>query len=563
MDIAGAIIRGLQAGQAIRDHQQAEEDSKLRRMMLKHQLSTLDIEDKLRVKDLQDKQAQAMYDSQQGQPASSFPRISDETIPSTGLLPPGTTSMPGSLSPPDSSPQPAFSMPAPSSPAEAAPRLPQPIAFPGLPAEIAGGTTGYTKTPLTAEQMLALQRRAAIEKAMSTPQKLGEGETFGFPGQPPLMSGGVKPLVLQQNATAIDPHAPPGTPPIAVGKPSEPTTEFGVFKQTYTRGLGAKSFDDLTTAQQAGLQPAFNKAKQDPMAVAQIAALRAQELLAKQQANAITQPAPAGVTGDEAIKAYTPDQQRVIKLIANYKLPLPSGFALRSPYWQTVLSGAAAYDPSFDASQYPVRLKTRQSFSNGPEAAAINSLNTAVGHLDTLSKRADELSNFGAGVPGTTTANWLKNVIKTSAGSPDVKNFMTARDAVASELTKVFRGSGGSEADVRGWQQNIDSAGSPEQLKGAITQAIDLMGSRLQALQSQYEKGVGKPADFKFLTPKSEQILQRLSDGQPTTTGGGAPASAIPAPVQQLLQGATAGRHTLSDGSVWLKNTDGSIQRVQ
>lgn len=53
MSIADSFIEGHQAGQAIREHKQRAEDSKLRTMVLKHQLSSLKLDDALRANELQ------------------------------------------------------------------------------------------------------------------------------------------------------------------------------------------------------------------------------------------------------------------------------------------------------------------------------------------------------------------------------------------------------------------------------------------------------------------------------------------------------------------------------
>lgn len=220
-----------------------------------------------------------------------------------------------------------------------------------------------------------------------------------------------------------------------------------------------------------------------------------------------------------ALSGVNQSVQDVVRALVDYRIPLPSGFALRSPYWQQVLRLATEYDPTFDATQYQIRMRTRQDFTSGQSARAINSLNTVVGHLDTLQKRARELA------PSWSPAfNTVKNLVRTQQGSALVKNFTTARDAVANELTRVFRNTGGTESDIRKWSENISAAGSPEQLQGAIDQALDLMDSRLDALRSQYEKGMGRPLDFTILNSRSQEILDRMRTERNATSSGDAGA---------------------------------------
>ncbi len=213
----------------------------------------------------------------------------------------------------------------------------------------------------------------------------------------------------------------------------------------------------------------------------------------------------SGQKNEAVLQGLDSGTSQVVKALAEYRIPLPSGLALRSPYWQRLLQMASQYDPSFDATQYNVRMGVRKDFTAGTSARAVNSLNTVIGHIDTLKKRADELTPSWSPL-----YNRVRNIARTQGGSPVVKNFNTARDAVATELTRVFRGTGGSEKDIQAWKEQLDSAGSPEQLKGVINQSLDLVDSRIDALRSQYEKGMGRPMDFSLLTPKALATLEGL-----------------------------------------------------
>ncbi len=258
---------------------------------------------------------------------------------------------------------------------------------------------------------------------------------------------------------------------------------------------------------------------------------------------------PMNVTGDDALKGLDPDIQRTVKGIANYEVNLPSGMALSKPYWQKVLGVVKAYDPSFDATQYANRQKMRTDFNSGKAADNIRSLNTVVGHIDRLQSVADELGNTS--IPWLNTA---KNFLATKTGSATPNNFDTVRDAVSNELTKVFRGTGGAEADIQSWKNRISSAQSPDQLHGFVKEAIGLMDSRLSAIKSQWEKGMGKPADFSILTPESEATLNKLR------SGGSSSASAESLPPASHFSGSAPGNYhvTSPSGQDVIVHWDGS-----
>jgi hypothetical protein len=55
----------------------------------------------------------------------------------------------------------------------------------------------------------------------------------------------------------------------------------------------------------------------------------------------------------------------------------------------------------------------------------------------------------------------------------------------------------------------MSASQSPAQIQAGINQMVELMAGRLQALQSQYQTGMGKQANFSFLNPQSQAILQK------------------------------------------------------
>jgi hypothetical protein len=85
-------------------------------------------------------------------------------------------------------------------------------------------------------------------------------------------------------------------------------------------------------------------------------------------------------------------------------------------------------------------------------------LNTAAEHLGTFSDDAKALNNFSSLGPLTQTANRIKNAYLDQSGDQSISNFNTARKAVADEVAKVWRASGGSEADIQENLKNLSSA---------------------------------------------------------------------------------------------------------
>jgi hypothetical protein len=214
-------------------------------------------------------------------------------------------------------------------------------------------------------------------------------------------------------------------------------------------------------------------------------------------------------SGPDVLKALAPNIATQVQGIAEGRIPLPSGAALRSPYWQQMIGAVSQYDPTFDVANSHTRVATRKDFTSGKAAQNITSLNTAIGHMGELAQNIDALHN-GSFTP----LNSIANAVKDATGQPSVNNFNIVRNAVGDELTRVFRGTGGTGAEVESWKNTMSAAKSPQQLHQALTQGVDLLNSRLEALGAQYDQGMGTSGSgIKLLTPKAQATLAALGAG--------------------------------------------------
>jgi len=200
-----------------------------------------------------------------------------------------------------------------------------------------------------------------------------------------------------------------------------------------------------------------------------------------------------------------PEQRQNVQALLDYKAPLSSYQLSRSPMWQEALKLARRVDPTFDLAQFDIRKQTRVEFTSGRGARTINALNTAVGHLESLDTSATALKN----------ANWqiwnlIKNFGLKQSGDPRVVRFDLAANAVSAELATVFKNTGATDQEIKAWRNTLSDIQSPEQLNGAIDQAIELLGSRLEALHNQYEQGMGRAETYTMLSEKSRKILEGL-----------------------------------------------------
>jgi hypothetical protein len=205
---------------------------------------------------------------------------------------------------------------------------------------------------------------------------------------------------------------------------------------------------------------------------------------------------------------------------------------------------------------YNSRAKTRNDFTSGKSAQNITSFNTAIQHLDTLDKAIDGLGNGSYPF-----INSVRNAADVEMGDTTkataLSNFQTARQAVKEELTRAFKGSGGSLAEVEAWDHEIDSSKSPQAVHAVVRQAVNLLEGRIDSVGEQYSKGMGTTADpIKLLSPKAQEIWLRLNSEAPQ-----APAAST-APADSKIQGRLGDTAPLSSGNYRFNPETGTLEPI-
>lgn len=222
-----------------------------------------------------------------------------------------------------------------------------------------------------------------------------------------------------------------------------------------------------------------------------------------------------------------------VKMLLDGRYPAPtSGRAATDPHWQSLLAAASAADPGFDAANYSSRVAARKDITSGKLSQNITSGNTLMGHLDNLDRHIDQMNNMGPGGFNFGPLNHFNNdaahyLAHESGTGQRYKPFEQDRTAVASELTRFFRGTGGNEADVVRYIKPLDEASSPQELHTAVQEIAHLMRSRLEAASTQYQRSMGLSKDpVTFLGPAAQTAYQRITGDKITSTGEDAPATA-------------------------------------
>jgi hypothetical protein len=170
------------------------------------------------------------------------------------------------------------------------------------------------------------------------------------------------------------------------------------------------------------------------------------------------------------------------------------------------LNAATAQDPSFDANTSKARAGMRKDFTSGKYSQMINAANTAIGHMGTLSDKFTALGNTDIPI-----VNVAKNAISEATGNPQVTGARTVVTALSSELQRVYRQVGaGSVEEIKQWEKNFPFDGSPKQQKEAIDTAAELLASKTNTSQDQWNSVMGIPMDVPFVNEKAKATLQKL-----------------------------------------------------
>ena len=231
-------------------------------------------------------------------------------------------------------------------------------------------------------------------------------------------------------------------------------------------------------------------------------------------------PGDEHAVGNDYLKTLPTEVASQVRALAEGRMAFPTGRAASSPYWQQRMAAVAQYDPEFDTINFNARASTRKDFTAGKAANNIRALNTAIGHLGHLADQIGGTASHG-GFPGATAANAVQNAFQRSSGAAGVTQFEQTAGALAGELTQVYRASGGAEADIQRYLGELNVNGSGEQKHAAVANIMSLLMSRLDALNDQYDKGMGVAAGgLSPLDPRAKAELTKYLPGFEATKYG-------------------------------------------
>jgi hypothetical protein len=163
-------------------------------------------------------------------------------------------------------------------------------------------------------------------------------------------------------------------------------------------------------------------------------------------------------------------------------------------------------------------------------------MNTAVQHLNDLSAAADALHNTRF-----TAYNEIANKLATSVGWTGKTDFDSIAPRVAEEITRIWRGTGGSEKDIERDLDTLSTCKTPAQLHGAIGRIAHLFEGQIDSMQAKYQQGMGT-TPVEVIAPDARKALSGLE------TKGGLPPSRAAAKASPGPSGAGGGASPAAAG---------------
>ncbi len=214
------------------------------------------------------------------------------------------------------------------------------------------------------------------------------------------------------------------------------------------------------------------------------------------------------LTGKEYLASMPKGEANIVQQMAEGTLPPPSSFALAKPAWVNRIAAAKNYDPTFDAANWGGRVAGVKDFSAGKSSEMVRSANQTIGHVGDLIGKMDELHNGDYPLK-----NKVGNYISSNTGGAAVTGFQQTAHAVADELSKVFKGAGISDHEIRQWEENLSPNMSPAQQHEAVTTAMSLLQHSLSALEEKRLNSIGPMAAEKagpLLKPDAQATVARI-----------------------------------------------------
>src|SRR3982750_47056 len=180
-----------------------------------------------------------------------------------------------------------------------------------------------------------------------------------------------------------------------------------------------------------------------------------------------------------------------------------SAAKVRSDIMNSAASQYGHIDLAAQQQHFKNQPQAMKAFGTGTQGQQITAINTAIGHLSDGLDAAEAMGN-NSFRPG----NKVYNKVRTAFGSDAVTNFDQFKRALAGEVVRSLTGRV-TQSELEDFSNTISSSSSPQQLRKALKNNAEIMGSKLNALQDTGKRMDLKDTD-KYVSPRSKEALGKM-----------------------------------------------------
>lgn len=247
-------------------------------------------------------------------------------------------------------------------------------------------------------------------------------------------------------------------------------------------------------------------------AEADIAEIKAQQARVSGGIDIPPPPGDPSKTGEDYLSTLPHGMAPTVRAMLDGRMAPPSSFALKTPYWQQMLSAANQADPAFDQSLWQSRVVTRKNYESQTRTSpsmAITSLNTLAAHLNNLYE--NHLNMAG---PDLGPASSLAAGLAQSFDQKYTPAYNNEIGFVQSELQKLLTGTTSVTEGDR-LVNNLKAAQSSSARLSAIKAIVELAQGRIGPLRQGWHAVFGDKSMPTDLTPSSMAVFDNiLSEGK-------------------------------------------------
>lgn len=220
-----------------------------------------------------------------------------------------------------------------------------------------------------------------------------------------------------------------------------------------------------------------------------------------------------------------PNIVATVKGLVSGTYPAPSSFALKTPYWRSIVGLVQRVYPNFDAATYGARVKAINDTFTGLDGRNLTSIATAYKHAQAARNTIGQLGGgrlMWAALPS--------GVMKDQLTPKAVAKYEADIDTFAGEYVKAVEGTAGALADRDAVKRNLSVARPVSVLNSTLNEYIDLLRRRMGELQTRLT-GLGAAGSmqdvmklFQTYTGEDPDQLQELVTDKTTAAATAPPA---------------------------------------